>query len=145
MTHDGGGIRHQQRYSADHQNPDRHHQHAGDYPFHLGDPEALAEIGRGASNHQAAQEHGQQHEQHHAVDTGTHTAEDDLTEQHVDHADHATQRVKLSCMALTEPLEADVVATSQMLESTGPKRLSLPSQLPAWVVSWASAGSGCSS
>ena len=41
--------------------------------------------------------------------------------------------------------EAAVVATSQMLDSTGPKRLSLPSQLPAWVLSWAIAGSVCSS
>ena len=37
--------------------------------------------------------------------------------------------VKLSCMALTEPLEAAVVATAQRLELAMPKRTSLPSML----------------
>ena len=89
MTDDGGGVRHQQGNAADHQYPDRHHQHAGDHPLHLGDAEPFAQIGGGAPHHQAAQEHGQQHEQHHAVDAGTDAAEHHFTQQHVDHGDHA--------------------------------------------------------
>jgi hypothetical protein len=38
--------------------------------------------------------------------------------------------MKLSCMALTEPLEAAVVAVAQRAESTMPKRVSLPSMVP---------------
>ena len=38
--------------------------------------------------------------------------------------------VKLSCMALTEPLDAAVVADAQMAELTMPKRVSFPSMLP---------------
>ena len=37
--------------------------------------------------------------------------------------------VKLSCMALTEPFEAAVVATAHRLELAMPKRTSLPSML----------------
>ena len=37
--------------------------------------------------------------------------------------------VKLSCMELTEPFEAAVVATSHRLELAMPKRTSLPSML----------------
>ena len=39
--------------------------------------------------------------------------------------------MKLSCMALTEPFEAAVVASAQSAESAAPKRTSLPSMLPA--------------
>ena len=42
--------------------------------------------------------------------------------------------VKLSCMALTEPLEAAVVATAHSAELPTPKRTSLPSMLPAELV-----------
>ena len=94
MADDGAGIRHQQGDTTDHQNTHRHHQHAGDHPLHLGDTEAFAQIGRGTPHHQAAQEHGQQHEQHHAVDTGTHAAEHHFTQQHVDHGDHTGERGK---------------------------------------------------
>ncbi len=92
MADDSGRIRHQQSGAADHQNPHRHHQHAGDDPLHLGDTEALAQIGRGTTHHQTAQEDGEQHEQHHAVDAGTHAAEHHFTQQHVDHRDHAGER-----------------------------------------------------
>ena len=37
--------------------------------------------------------------------------------------------VKLSCIALTEPFEASVVATAHRLELAMPKRTSLPSML----------------
>ena len=41
--------------------------------------------------------------------------------------------VKESCIALTEPFEAPVVAVAQMAELTMPKRTSFPSMLPpAW-------------
>ena len=38
--------------------------------------------------------------------------------------------MKLSCIALTEPFEAAVVAVAQSAESVSPKRTSLPSMLP---------------
>ena len=38
--------------------------------------------------------------------------------------------VKESCIELTEPLEAAVVAVAQSAEFTTPKRVSLPSMLP---------------
>ncbi len=37
---------------------------------------------------------------------------------------------KLSCIALTEPLEVAVVIADQVAEATGPSRTSLPSRLP---------------
>ena len=37
--------------------------------------------------------------------------------------------VNESCIAFTEPLEADVVAVAQSAELTTPKRVSLPSML----------------
>ena len=43
-------------------------------------------------------------------------------------------------MALTEPLEAAVVATSQMLERLTGRSGSPPSQLPASLVRWATGG-----
>jgi hypothetical protein len=38
--------------------------------------------------------------------------------------------VKLSCMALTEPLEAAVVVTAHSADADSPNRTSLPSMLP---------------
>ena len=41
--------------------------------------------------------------------------------------------VKLSCIALTEPLEAAVVAVAQSAEVPTPKRASFPSILPRYL------------
>ena len=42
-----------------------------------------------------------------------------------------------SCIALTEPFDADVVATAQSAEFAMPKRVSLPSMLPPGLVALA--------
>jgi len=52
--------------------------------------------------------------------------EDHFADLDVDQRHHAADR---SCIELTEPLEASVVAVAQMVEFTIPKRTSLPSIL----------------
>ena len=42
-----------------------------------------------------------------------------------------------SCIALTDPFDADVVATAHSTELATPKRVSLPSMLPPMLVSLA--------
>ncbi len=69
-------------------------------------------------------------EQQHAVKAGADAAENDLTE--LDRCSIGIMPpsgVKLSCIELTEPFEAAVVATAHRLELAMPKRTSLPSML----------------
>ena len=52
----------------------------------------LADIFRGAADHQSGDEHRDDHEQQHAVHAGADTADDDLAELDVDQRDHAAKR-----------------------------------------------------
>ena len=108
--------------------PTGHRQHAGDHPLHLGDAEPFAQIGPGSAHHQAAQEHGQQHEQHHAVDAGTDAAEHHFTQQHVDLGAHAGEGAEAVVHGVDrEPLEAVVVAFRDAGQH-GAEAASLPSR-----------------
>src|SRR6202167_2139196 len=54
----------------------------------------LADIFRGAADHQAGDEDRQHDEQQHAVETGADAADDDFAELHVDQRNHAAERGK---------------------------------------------------
>jgi hypothetical protein len=63
-------------------------------------------------------------EDQHAVETGADAAEDDFAQQHVEQRHAAGRGLKLLCMALTEPLEAEVVAAPHRTLFATPKRTS---------------------
>ena len=55
----------------------------------------LAQVLRRAPDHQAGDEHRDDHEDQHAVEARAHAAEDDLAELDVDQRDHAAERREL--------------------------------------------------
>ena len=99
--------------------------------LHLVGLDLLAEVFRRAAHHQPGDEHRDDREDQHAVESGADAA--DRPPRRAASATSAPARraaCSESCIELTEPLEAAVVAVAHSAELAIPKRTSLPSMLP---------------
>ena len=98
--------------------------------LHLVGLDLLAEILRRAPDHEAGHEDGDDREHEHAVEPEP-TPPYTTSPSWISHSGTSPPiGVNESCIALTEPLEADVVAVAHSAELAMPNRTSLPSMLP---------------
>src|SRR5712675_1929797 len=91
-----GHRRHRGRQHHGHRGPaqihQRQHQDGEHGHLDLARLDLLADIFRGAADHQAGDEDREHHEQQHAVQARADAADDDFAELHVDQRDHAAKR-----------------------------------------------------
>jgi len=85
---------------------------------------------RGPIDHQPGDKDGDDGEQQHAEEARADTSNNHLVDHHASQQHDATNGVKLSCMALTAPLEESVVTVAKRADVAVPKRISFPSMLP---------------
>ncbi|MNN06614.1 hypothetical protein D3C81_1194090 [compost metagenome] len=79
---------------AEHQYANRHDHQGHHQQLHFPGLQFLAEVFRSTTDHQAGEEHRDQHVEQHAVEPGANAAEDHFADHHVDQGHHAAQWVE---------------------------------------------------